>query len=352
MKYIRLICLFILTILFSNAYSQKNYTKAINKSFIASKTQTLEIENIYGNIHIIQTDKDSISFNISISMAQYDEKKAKKQLDEIKIIFGNNKNTVSAKTRISDQFNTLYSFKIDYIISVPAGINLIIDNHFGNIIAEGDLNNYSEFSISYGNIYVDNLSSKLEGKMNYFKMNYSTAHLKQISNAKILSNFSKIKVIQAKDMIVSSKCSRIEVDNTESYISNSQNDNLLINKCSSFTIKRGDNSHISIENGIKNADINLNAGTLCIKNITSFNNILLNTINTKLELNISEQFNYSLKAELIDAKSHFPIKLNYISNNKIEEEKKVIIDAINGEKNTDILPCILIKANKGFINIQ
>jgi hypothetical protein len=353
MKSTKLFCLIIFIILFSNISAQKHYSKSIHKAFLASRTNTLKLENIYGNVRIVQTNKDSLSLDIKISMAQYDKKKAEKQLEEIKIIFGYYKNKSTAKTSITKQFNTAYKFSIDYIVSVPAGIDLIIKNSFGNIIAEGDLNNYAEFSVNYGNIYVDNLIPQGNGRMNYFKINYSTAHLKHINNSKILTNFSKIRIKQANDIIISSRCSRIEVDSTYSYISNSQYDNLFIKKCSSFTIKKGEKSHIRIENGIKNADINLRAGTLSIKDISSFENILLSTINSNVDLNISKQFNYSLKAELDNTKYTLPLELNYLSHKKaLDNDEKEIIDAIYGEKNEEIIPCLLINAKEGFINIK
>lgn len=307
---------------------------------------------MYGNIRIVQTERDSVFFNIKISMASHEKKKAEKYLKEIFVIFGQHNNKLSAKTRISEHFNTACNFNIDYIISVPKSIDLLIDNSFGNLIAEGNLNNYSEFILSYGNIYVDNLIPVSNEKKNYFKLHYSTAHLKNIYNSKILTNYSKIHVKQANNMLVSSKCSRIEVDSTNSYISNTNRDNLIIKRCSSLKIKKGENSHINIENGIKYANLKLNNGSLKIKNISNFKNITLDIIGAGVKLDISKKFSYALQAEFLHTDYILPEE-THILFQKIEPEGDLeLIEAECGKQKEETTSTLRIRANKGSIRFQ
>lgn len=348
----RIICLLICSLLFTSLNAQNHYTKHIHKSYLAETIKTFKLNNMYGNVRVIQAKNDSLSIDAKIRLAHYDEKKAEKQIDEIDINIGNYKNTVSANTKISKHFNTVYNFSIDYIISIPKGINLKIRNIFGDIIAEGELNNYADMSIDYGNLYVDSLIPTGENKMNYFKLNYSTAHLKRINNTKILSSFSKIRVKEANNMVVSSRCSRIEVDSTISYISNSQNDNCIIKKCSTFKIKRGDNSHISLEEGITNADITLKSGTLRMKNISSFYDIKINTENTSVNIDINKNIPYRFKALFTDAKYQLGEGFIISTQEKNPDTLEEFIEASRGENSNEIESDLSIEANKGYIKIQ
>ena len=348
----RIICLLICSLLFTSLNAQNHYTKPLHKAYLAEGVKTLKLENKYGNVRIIQTKNDSLSIDVKISLAHYDEDKAKKQIEEIDIAFGNYKKTISAKTKMSKHFNTAYNFNIDYIVSVPEGVHLKITNLFGNIIAEGDLRNYAEMSVDYGNIYVDNLIPDEQNKMNYFKLNYSTAHLKKIYNTKILSNFSKIRIKEANNMVVSSRCSRIEVDSTNTYISNSQNDNCIIKECSTFKIKKGNNSHISLENGVTNADLNLKSGTLSIKNIKSFYAIKLNTENTRVDIDIDENAKYNYKSLFKDVKYQLPEGFIISTHEKDPVTVEEYIEATHGKNANEVNSSLSIEATKGYIKIQ
>jgi len=351
MKYIRLICLLICTILFTNTYAQHQFTKSIHRSFATSQIKSIKVKNMYGNIRIVQTERDSVFFNIKVSMNLYDKQKSRRSLQKISVAFGKYNNQVSAKTRISEHLNTACDFSIDYIISVPKELDLLIDNSFGNLIAEGNLENHTEFTLSYGNIYVDNLIPTMNKQKNYFKLHYSTAHLKNINNSKILTNYSKIHIIQASKLLVSSKCSRIEIDSTTSYIANSNRDNLIIKQCSSFEIKKGENSHINIENGIKYASLKLHAGSLHIKNILNFNNISLEIEDTDVKLDISSDHNYTLMAEFLYTDYKLPERA-YIIFQKTEPEGDIeVLQARCGEENTEQTSTLRIKAKRGLIKL-
>lgn len=352
MKYIRTICLLICTILFTNTYAQHQFTKSIHRSFSTANIKSLKVKNMYGNIRIVQTQRDSVFFNIKVSVDIHEKRRSKKLLQEIYVMFGNYNKQVSAKTKISEHLNNVTNFSIDYIISVPKKINLLIDNCFGNIIAEGNLNNYSEFILSYGNIYVDNLIPVANEKKNYFKLHYSTAHLKNIYNSKILTNYSKIHVKQANNMLVSSQCSRIEVDSTSSYISNTNRDNLIIKRCSSFEIKKGINSHINIENGIKYANMKLKDGSLNIKNISDFKNITLDIINTNIKLDIPKEYSYTLQAEFLNTNYTLPEKTQILFQRTEPGGDIELIEAKCGKEKEETISTLRIRANKGSVKFQ
>lgn len=332
--------------------AQNNYTKPVKKTFRISPNSILKIGNEYGNIRILQTKTDSITINATISVSHYDSKTAEKQLDEITIVFGNINNVVSARTEISKNFKTGYKFSIDYIVSIPEGVKLEVSNSFGDIIAEGDIKNLAEFSINYGNIYVDNLIPYTENDINYFKMNYSTAHLKNINNSKILSNFSKIRISKANEVIVSSRCSRIELDKAFVYSCNTQNDKNIIKDCPSVIINRGENSHITIENNITDADINLRGGSLTINNAINFNKLAITTEKTTVNIDVAEKANYYIKTDFTETQYKLPKNIHIQSKKKDEFNKTEEIQAICGEKDAIINSLLQIKAKNGFVTIK
>jgi len=352
MKLLKIFTLIACMIIGGSVFAQKHYTKPVRKAFLAIPNSTLKISNKYGNVRILQSQADSIVINTTVSISQYDDKIAEKQLDEISIIFGNYKNVASAKTEISKHFKTGYKFSIDYIVTVPEGIKLNIDNSFGDIIAEGDLKNLAELTINYGNIYVDNLIPVSESNLNYFKLNYSTAHLKMIHNSKVLTNFSKIRVKNADNLVVSSRCSRIEVDSTQSYSCNTQNDNCIIKYCESFNINKGDASHVTIENGVRYADINTKGGSISINNVNDFKKLSLSTEKTNVNININDKVNYALKASFTDTKYSFPESLTIFSQNKDEFSGIEVVEAIFGNRDAVIDSTISLEAIGGFISIK
>jgi len=180
--------LLLLSILMTGVVFAQSYEKSskITKSFYATEETEIQISNKYGNIHVIPWEKDSVKFEIILSVRANKESKVDKLFDNVDFDFTSTRYYVIAKTAFhkntffKDVSNQIFSgdnnIQVDYYVNIPAQCKIIIDNKFGNIYSTdhhgevdiklsngdlkvNDLHQDAKISVEFGNTYINSMNS-------------------------------------------------------------------------------------------------------------------------------------------------------------------------------------------------
>lgn len=150
----------------------------LSKKHLKTKTETQQIdlngknkvtlENVSGNVTIVHSG-DSNSLTIKATK----EIKVKKKyldtpFDEIEVVIDNSENTVNIRTEVNDKredgffkVNIGNDASVDYVITIPEGIELEIENINGDITSD-KLNNDVKINLIHGKVDLDKFTGKLE----------------------------------------------------------------------------------------------------------------------------------------------------------------------------------------------
>ena len=209
MKTLKLSVLLFATIFLSlQTYALKEeFTKKITKSFDINKDATLAVKNKFGKIHCQNWDKNSIAIEVEITVTASNQDKANKYFDKIDINFDGSSTRVSATTSFDDNLFSKNNneISIDYMISMPASINLEIDNKFGDIILD-EVNGSSSIEVGYGSLK----ANKLTGDNNDLEIKFSDAFIGYVKNADLELKYSELEIDEVQSL--SAECKFSEMD--------------------------------------------------------------------------------------------------------------------------------------------
>jgi hypothetical protein len=211
------------------------------KSFAAKSGDWLTVTGKYGEIKINSTAKDSIIVCSTINIRQKDPALLEKSMSMIKTLVEKRIDTLSVKTFFDETFFTppyntgRTSFHLDYAITVPKGINLKINNSFGDVYVD-NCDGSADISVSHGNLYAGILSrgnikpvnsinadfgSITIDKANWVTItaiNCPTVSLGKVQAAVITSRFSRISFGTANSIVVDSKSDIFNIESVNNVV--------------------------------------------------------------------------------------------------------------------------------------
>lgn len=168
-------------------------SKTITKSFLVPKEGSIRIVNKYGPIVINTWNKDSLNLKIVITAWGKSSKNVDKMMSRVDFDFNQSSRYLELKTvldrssgffaeiwnNIGDYSKTLLSqnkLKIEYTITMPEGLDLEIENKFGDIYFQ-DYSGKLKINLSHGNIHAARLSQLQMG------LSFGNANIKSIRDA-------------------------------------------------------------------------------------------------------------------------------------------------------------------------
>ncbi len=204
--------------------------KVYHKQYKVNKETVLNIENRYGDVNMINWDKDSVLIDVVVTI-DYPSDKAKDLISYITVDFSVSGNTISAVTNIDERFSGKWGhndnkkkFRIDYTIHAPAYINLTLLNKYGNLFIN-ELSGHANLEVRYGFIRINSLSRGNRKPLNHLTLAYSTKGT--IENAGWLMldmKYSKLEITRGKAIAGETKYSTLKIDNISSVVFQSKYD--------------------------------------------------------------------------------------------------------------------------------
>ena len=237
---ITLLLFLIPLISFANDDKKKKYekSKTISKKFSVNSNATVDISNKYGNIHVTTWDRNSVEFEIKITVKGNNSDKVERKLNAIDVLFDATSNLVEAKTVIDKnksswsfwgKSNNNLNYKINYTVKMPKSNNANLNNDYGSISLD-ELKGVANINCDYGKISVGDLLNRSnsinldycsKSTINYAKnvnvnIDYSKLSIEKTGNAKLNTDYSTIDIGEAKDVTFNSDYGTVTIDDVES----------------------------------------------------------------------------------------------------------------------------------------
>ena len=206
--------------IFFNTYAQGQAferSRSVEKTFSAPASAEIQISNKYGDIHLIPWKKDSVKFDIQLSVTSNKEAKIDKIFDYVDFDFKESKYYIIAQTvfkgqntfwsEVADMASLVFSggthTQIDYTVYFPEKSDMKIDNKFGNLYTT-DHPGKADFSISNGDLKAHSFTGPAK-----LSINFGNASIDEVNSATLNVNYSELNLETASELIINSKSSKI-----------------------------------------------------------------------------------------------------------------------------------------------
>lgn len=313
------------------------YTKEINKEYDVNAETLIDIENKYGDVNIVNWDKNKVKFEIQISVDHQREDKAKELLDYITVNFTESNNTIKAVTEIDDKFNrsggifnissTTKEFSIDYTVKMPKNLNLDLANKYGNVYID-ELTGKSDIEVKYGNLKANRILRDNTKPLSRVYLAYSDGAIKEVEWLKYEIKYAKLELEKSKALIGISKYSKVFIDKNSSVVCESKYDKYDIGILSNFVCE---SKYTDFKFGQldKQLDIVSKYGDVKVDKIKKgFEKIKIDNGYGQIRLGIESGASYHLDGVADYANIKYPSGYNL---NKIEKNTEMKVSGIIGE---------------------
>jgi len=184
------------TTLATNGEEEVRKKRTINRSYNVGPDDKLEIENQFGNVRIATWDQKQITVDIEIGVRASSEEKAKEIMDELDVKEVQSGHIISFKTKVGEIHNNDgkrhnkgndddRSFYIDYVVRMPAGNRLMVENSFGKTEV-GDFKGLATLTSKFGSLSAGQLDN-----VDFVDVEFGKAYIAGIANGKVIFKFCK-----------------------------------------------------------------------------------------------------------------------------------------------------------------
>ena len=287
----------------SQTYERKRSEK---KAFAIKATTEIQINNKYGNIHIVNWEKDSVRFEIDLTLVGTKESKIQKNFEMIDFEFTTTGSYVIAKTvfkegmdsfwgEVNDLATTIFNStnrtQINYKVYMPANCPLKIENKFGNIYLDDHIGKVN-ITLANGDLKANEFTADFTLKIDFGKV-----IIRKLNKARISGSYAGIDIVNAGTINFDTRSSTLELSQVESLDMISRRDKINIEDIKSI---KGDMSFTELrcENISGQIILTTSYGGLVFKSVsTSFDKIVLKSKFTDLSLNYKQEPAFNLSIE-------------------------------------------------------
>ncbi len=306
MKY-KFLWMITLMSLFTASGVSQDFEKIRNlqRTFPLKSGTEIRIINKYGNIHIVNWDKDSVRFEIELQVKANKSHKVDKMFENIDFDFTSSNFYIIAQTvfknessafwqDISDFASILFKggtqARIDYRVFLPSSHNVDIQNKFGNVYTgnhEGDF----KLNLSNGDFRANHIKNA-----SMLKLSFGKFTINRLDNARIDLGYGDLDIKTSGTLNILSNSSTLILGESKQLDLDSRRDKIYINKLNKLNGKSSF-SYINIKELAEQAIMNTNYGDMSIDNLqSSFH--LLNLISEYTEVKLGIAQNAALDLEI------------------------------------------------------
>jgi len=327
---------FFMFLVFVNSISGQPVSekRIFRKSVAVNKEMALEVNNKYGNIHISNWNKDSVSVRAEIDAFAPNQNRLGKMLEGINVNISVTNYLIRAETDFVQSINMLFeSFKgmtnklipyesrvqINYYINVPDYLNLKIENKYGDVYMENNAGDLS-LSLSNGSFKANYLNSASD-----LGLTFCDATINRITTGSIDASFSEVVIGESKTLKIKSISSRLDLKTTDNISTESRRDKFFIGTAGSLQ----GNSYFTdfrIEKLKNEIDLETKYGSIIADLVEkSFALIKVNSGYTDITLSFDPTVSYNLDIRHIHVFLTIPEKNAKLEKKSINEEKEEFI---------------------------
>lgn len=144
--------------------------KEYNKTFSASQSDRLEVDNRFGNITITHWNKNEVAIRVEVEAKARTQERAQASIDRVQVEMSKQGNIISAITTLQQQNwngGNNEHFSINYYINIPSKLTIDLTQKYGNINLPDNNNGVCNLHVKYGNINAGNFTANLEVNAQY-----------------------------------------------------------------------------------------------------------------------------------------------------------------------------------------
>ena len=144
---------------FAQQDTRAEKSKSYSKSYSLGNSDKISLSNSFGEMKINTWEKNEIKVDVAITSKAATDARAQEIIDRISIEDGKNGGEVFFKTKFKDDKgnHNNESFKVNYIVYVPANNKLEASNSFGPLVI-GDFSGPIKISSKFGSLNAGKLS--------------------------------------------------------------------------------------------------------------------------------------------------------------------------------------------------
>jgi len=182
-------------------------SRTVHRQFEVAQGAKLIINNQFGKVECLYWDKSEVDILITISLEDKSAANAESLMQKIDFILEGSPDEVKAKTILGKGFRNKDSFSIDYLVRMPAWINLDLSNTFGDVSVDS-LAGRSRIHLEYGHGIINHLN---HGD-NLLEVEFGSLGVNHLKGAVAASEFSKINLGYAGSLRLTGEYSQIRID--------------------------------------------------------------------------------------------------------------------------------------------
>lgn len=321
-------------------YAQGEFTRQIERKFTVSKQTKLEIDNIYGNVNIMNHDQNTISIEVMIRVNIRDKDRADEIFDIIDISISQEDDIIKATTRINDNLGRLFrgfnigggGLEINYSVYMPSTIPLKLSNKYGNVFID-EIASTSVIDVKYGKLNADRIIHDSKEPLTKVILAYSDAVIQEARwiNAEI--KYAKVNIAESKALVILSKYSKIYVTKGSSIVCDSKYDTFELGALSNFVISTA-YSNVKIDELTDKLQIESKYTDVNIRRIPSgFESVKINSSYGNMRIGIEPDASYRLDGNCKYCDIKYPE--NNSKLNRIHENNELKVNGLIGrDQNT------------------
>lgn len=355
----RLLFFWLVIVMFSGGVWGQVYSESFVKNYKVTSKSTIEVYNKYGKVHVIAWDKDSVKFEVDMTISASDQKKLDKLKSNIDFDFVSTNYYIIARTKFtksggvfSDVVETIIpsnNVAINYIVYIPSNVNLKVENKFGDVYIDDFFGNL-DLILANGALKANNLEGNIS-----LQLSSADAMINQIKSGIVNLRYSDIEIRNADKIDFDTKFSKINVSEAKHLKITSRRDSYNIEEVGTLT-GRGDFTKMNIAYLKEGLNFSNKYYSLTVEDINpKFNIINISSELTDVELYFTEDATYNL-----DVTHHPDVFLTYptasakLETKELNDEDKLLITyGTIGNRITSNLPKVKIFASKKcFINLK
>jgi len=235
--------IYLIGLLFISSWSfgQEQTKELFNKTFKVDRNIALELDNSFGNITVSLWNKQEFEVVVELKLDGFSAKETEKFLSKVSIDSDASSSEVKVNTDWDDNISTngKKSFEVNYLVKIPDGHPLDIENSFGNLslpdyagevkldVEYGNLNTgklkNGDIELSFGSGTIEELASgDLEVKyadeldINYlgnvdFETGFSHVSIKKADNIDLEGKYGELEIDEINSITGSSAFSSLEI---------------------------------------------------------------------------------------------------------------------------------------------
>lgn len=207
--------------------AQQKAVKEISESYTIKKGFELAVDNKYGEINIVNWDKNECQVVVTIEVEAASKAKAEEGLKKVEIQIDKGSNDLSLETQFKEKNWNKMKVEVIYDLKVPSYINASLEQQYGMIYIQeltGEVGINARYSdvnagslvqvdgaannvdVAYGDITIEEVGS-LNAKIRYGELQVERS---QELNADL--RYSRMKLGEANVVVIDSKYDKVSID--------------------------------------------------------------------------------------------------------------------------------------------